>query len=52
MLIFILQKGHTEVVELLLNNSGIDVNAADEWGKTPLSRATFVSYININMLIC
>ena len=47
MLIFILQEGHTEVVELLLNNPGIDVNAANEWGQTPLLWAARVSYNHI-----
>ena len=47
MLIFILQKGHTEVVELLLNTPGIDVNAADEQGRTPLYCAAEVSYNHI-----
>ena len=47
MLIFILQYGHTEVVELLLNNPGIDVNAADIFGRTPLNRAAYVSYNHI-----
>ena len=50
MLIFILQYGNTEVVELLLNNPGIDVNAANEWGKTPLQWAAFVSYNHIEHL--
>ena len=36
MLIFILQEGHTEVVELLLKTPGIDVNAVDRYGQTPL----------------
>ena len=44
MLIFILQEGHTEVVELLLNTPGIDVNAADKWGQTPLRLAAWVIY--------
>ena len=43
MLIFILQYGHTEVVELLLNTPGIDVNAADKPGLTPLYIAALVS---------
>ena len=47
MLIFILQDGHTEVVELLLNTAGIDVNAADQLGKTPLYWAARVSYNHI-----
>ena len=47
MLIFILQGRRTEVVELLLNNPGIDVNAANEWGQTPLYWATYVSYNHI-----
>ena len=48
MLIFILQFGRTEVVELLLKKPGIDVNAADiEHGRTPLSRAAYVSYNHI-----
>ena len=47
MLIFILQKGHTEVVELLLNTPGIDVNAADQGGQTPLFWAARVSYNHI-----
>ena len=47
MLIFILQYGHTEVVELLLKTPGIDVNAADKWGQTPLYRAAEVSYNHI-----
>ena len=47
MLIFKLQGGHTEVVELLLNTPGIDVNAADEHGWTPLYMAAMVSYNHI-----
>ena len=47
MFIFILQYGQTEVVELLLNNPGIDVNAADKWGQTPLYLAARVSYNHI-----
>ena len=47
MLIFILQEGHTEVVELLLNNPRIDVNAANKWGVTPLNMADYVSYNHI-----
>ena len=50
MLIFILQEGHTEVVELLLNTPGIDVNAADKWGRTPLNIAADVSYNHIKHL--
>ena len=46
MFIFILQEGHTEVVELLLNTPGIDVNAADG-GYTPLNIAAHVSYNRI-----
>ena len=47
MLIFILQSGHTEVVELLLKTPGIDVNAADRNGRTPLHWAARVSYNQI-----
>ena len=47
MFMFILQRGHTEVVELLLKTPGIDVNAADKRGETPLYRATYVSYNHI-----
>ena len=48
MLIFILQGGHTEVVELLLNTPGIDVNAKSNWiGLTPLLTAAWVSYNHI-----
>ena len=47
MLISILQGGHTEVVELLLNTPGIDVNAADQLGQTPLYWAAYVSYNHI-----
>ena len=43
MLIFILQEGHTEVVELLLRTPGIDVNAVNTWGYTPLDSAAGVS---------
>ena len=50
MLIFILQKGHTEVVELLLKTPGIEVNAADQGGKTPLYWAAEVSYNHIEHL--
>ena len=46
----ILQFGNTEVVELLLNNPGIDVNAADKWGQTPLYWAADVSYNHIKHL--
>ena len=52
MLIFILQKGHTEVVELLLNNPGIYVNAADKWVKNPLYWAAEVSYNHIEHILC
>ena len=51
MLIFILQYGHTEVVELLLNTPGIDVNAADKWGQTPLYLAADVSYNHIEHIL-
>ena len=51
MLIFILQKGHKEVVELLLNNPGIDVNAANKWGQTPLFWAAYVSYNHIEHIV-
>ena len=50
MLISILQEGYTEVVELLLKASGIDVNAEDQWGETPLSRAARVSFNHIEHL--
>ena len=50
MLIFILQKGHTEVVELLLKTPGIDVNPADIDGETPLYWAAYVSYNHIEHL--
>ena len=50
MIIFILQGGPAEVVELLLNAPGIDVNAADEQGRTPLFWAANVSYIHIEHL--
>ena len=41
--IFILQERHIEVVELLLRTPGIDVNAANIWGYTPLHWAVEVS---------
>ena len=47
MLIFILQRGYTEVVELLLKATGIDVNAVDIDGDTPLYWAANVSYNHI-----
>ena len=47
MLISILQNGYTEVVELLLKAPGIDVNAADSAGETPLYKAAEVSYNHI-----
>ena len=50
MFIFMLQDGRTEVVELLLNTPGIDVKAADQWGRTPLYCATIVSYNHIEHL--
>ena len=50
MLIFILQEGHTEVVELLLNTPGIDINAKKENGWTPLHSAAYVSYNHIEHL--
>ena len=43
MLIFILQNRHTEVVELLLNTTGIDVNTTTKLGETPLYWAAYVS---------
>ena len=43
MLISILQEGYTEVVELLLNIPGIDVNAKSNDGSTPLNIAIYVS---------
>ena len=46
----ILQFENTEVVELLLNNPGIDVNAADKWGLTHLIIAIQVSYNHIEHL--
>ena len=45
--VHILQGGHTEVVELLLNTQGIDVNAKDNEGLTPLNSAARVSYNHI-----
>ena len=50
MLISILQMGYTEVVELLLKTPGIDVNAADIYGRTPLYLAAEVSYNHIEHL--
>ena len=50
MFIFILQEGHTEVVELLLNTPGIDVIAGDTQGGTPLGNAAYVSYNHIEYL--
>ena len=47
MLIFILQFGHTEVMELLLKTPGIDVNAKSNDGLTPLYKAAYVSYNHI-----
>ena len=47
MFIFILQMGHTEVVELLLKTPGIDVNAKSNYGRTPLHIASYVSYNHI-----
>ena len=47
MLIFILQEGYTEVVELLLKAPRIDVNAASNKGYTPLYWAARVSYNHI-----
>ena len=47
MFIFVLQHGHTEVVELLLKTPGIDVNAKSNDGLTPLHCAAFVSYNHI-----
>ena len=41
---FILQNGHTEVVELLLKTPGLDVDAKDKYQQTPLSKAANVSY--------
>ena len=47
MLMFILQEGHTAVVELLLKTPGIDVNASEEYGWAPLHNAAYVSYNHI-----
>ena len=47
MFIFILQKGQTEVVGLLLNTHGIDVNAKNKAEETPLNIAAYVSYNHI-----
>ena len=44
MLIFILKYGRTGVVELLLKIPGIDINAKEEDGHTPLNIAAYVSY--------
>ena len=44
MLMFILQWGRTEIMVLLLKMPGIDVNASDNHGNTPLSWAASVSY--------
>ena len=51
MLIFLLQDGYTEVVELLLRTPGIDVNAATIEGQTPLHLTARVSIISIAMII-
>ena len=50
MLIFILQGGHTAVVELLLKTPGIDVNAKSNKGLAPLYWASKVSYNHIEHL--
>ena len=50
MFIFILQEGHTEVVELLLNTPGIDVNAADKRRETLIYWAASVSYNNFKRI--
>ena len=50
MLMFILQYRRPEVVELLLNTPGIDVNAKRNNGRTPLLRAANVSYNHIEHL--
>ena len=47
MLISILQGGYTEVVELLLKTTGIDVNAVDRYARTSLYTAAMVSYNHI-----
>ena len=47
MLMFILQGGHTEVVELLLKAPGIYVNAKNNNGRTPLHIAAWVIYNHI-----
>ena len=46
----ILQNGNTEIVELLLKTPGIDVNASDQRGQTPLFWAAVVSYNHIEHL--
>ena len=38
-----LQKGHTQIVKLLLNTPGVDVNKKNTKGKTPLYNAAKVS---------
>ena len=50
MLIFILQKGHTEIVRLLLKTPGVDVNVKTNSGLTHLHWAASVSYNHIEHL--
>jgi len=47
MLIFIIQEGNTEVVELLLKTPRMDVNVKNNDGETPLNIAAYVSYNHI-----
>jgi ankyrin repeat protein len=39
--------GHKDVVEILLQQPGIQVNAADMWGRTPLVNASTMVYTEI-----
>ena len=39
--------GHKDVVEILLQQPGIQVNAADMWGRTPLVNASTMGYTEI-----
>ena len=44
-------KGHADVVKLLLDQDGIDVNAEDKYGGTPLDKASNKGHTQVMNLL-
>jgi signal recognition particle subunit SEC65 len=45
------RNGHSEIVKLLLEKDGIDVNSMDNYGRTPLSRAAENGHLDVVKLL-